>query len=222
MTTTPPPPPPAPGPRPLQPARQRSGCATVAIVAAVAAVGVLLLVAVTVAILAAAATSPATEDAVSPQPATTAVEHTEAPAGSSPTNPAPLGTPVSPAKDWTVTVTAGDRNANARMAALNQFNKPKPGTQFLTVTLEVRNNSDRPEHPPIEIGMLTPGGVRITESFLAEVNVFNKYAQLQPGGILKGELVYEVPVEDANAVVLLAEPMLTLDQVDDQRFLSVS
>jgi hypothetical protein len=102
------------------------------------------------------------------------------------------------------------------------FNRPAAGQQLMAVTVTVHNGEDRPGPMDFNLGLLTPSGVKLTEKFMAGVPRFDRYAQLQPGGSMTGELVYEVPVADAATVVLIAEPTLTLDTVKDQRFLALS
>lgn len=156
-------------------------------------------------------------------PTTPAPPTTQAPGSKA--NPAPIGTPISPAKDWTVTVVSAEVDATPRLFGVNQFNKPDPGTQYVAVTVNVLNGSKRPNSigSNVKLGLLGTSGVKIDTSF-AVVNdhaELKTHAQLQPGASLTGELVFEVPTGDIAATMLLAEPTMTLDEVKDQRYLAI-
>lgn len=55
--------------------------------------------------------------------------------------PAPIGTPVSPAKGWTVQVNSAQVNANDTMGSINQFNTPESGKQYTLVNVTIANKS---------------------------------------------------------------------------------
>lgn len=146
-------------------------------------------------------------------------------AGASKDSPAPVGTDVSPAKDWTIRVVSADRNANAALAKENQFNKPQtPGNQFVVVTVEVHNNGSKPEASlaAMSVGLLVPSGQKLNQTFASAGGTFDITTQLQPGGVQTGKLIYEAAPAEAAGAVLLAEPFITLDKNEDQRFLALS
>lgn len=139
-------------------------------------------------------------------------------------NPAPIGTAISPAKDWTVTVNSVELNATDRLFAGNQFNKPDPGTQFVAMVVTVTNGSSKPNSlsSNVKLGLLGSAGIKIDSSFAVNDHPELKpYAQLQPGASVTGELVFEVPEGDIANTVLMAEPTMTLDVVEDQKFLAI-
>jgi hypothetical protein len=64
--------------------------------------------------------------------------------------------------------------------------------------------------------------VRVETKFaVAGYPVFDSMAQLQPGAVLTGNMVYELDPSTIGQTVLLAEPQFTLDQNEDQRFLAL-
>lgn len=150
----------------------------------------------------------------------------EAPtAGASKDNPAPIGTTVTPAKDWSITVNSANLDATAELAKLNMFNKPSiAGNKLVTVNVTVHNGSSRPGMAltELKVGALPPSGVRVDESFaIVGIDTLKPTAQLQPGASITGTLVYELAAADIPQTVLLVEPTVTLDTNEDQRFLAI-
>jgi hypothetical protein len=145
--------------------------------------------------------------------------------GATKDNPAPIGTEVSPAKDWTIKVNSADLDAGAGLAKLNMFNKPQvAGNKLVSVNVTIHNGSSRPgmAMSAMKVAALPPSGVTVDESFaIAGADTLNSSAQLQPGASITGVLVYELAPADIAGTVLLAEPQLTLDQNEDQRFLAI-
>jgi hypothetical protein len=151
-------------------------------------------------------------------------------ASASKDNPAPVGTEVTVAKGWTVTVTGSELNANAALRQLNQFNKPEAGKQYVTVAMVVRNKGDEPGALLLNgnLGLLTPSGAKVTYSYAlgpgtspTPPDMIDPLTQLQPGGTMTGNMIFQVPVADADHLVMLAEPTITLDRMTDQRFLAL-
>lgn len=164
--------------------------------------------------------TPTTKPAPSAQSPTTV-----AGPGSSKDAPAPVGTAVSPAKDWEVSVVSSVADANAIAASMNTFNRPKAGNQFMQVTVKVKNNSAKPDSVGgnVEIKLLPTNGVAIRDGFVAgDPTNLSPATQLQPGAEATGTLWFEVPAALVPGSVLLAEPTFTLDPGKDQRFLALS
>lgn len=162
-------------------------------------------------------------DTTSPAPAVSTSAAAPAGPGATKETPAPIGTAVEPAKGWTVSVVSANVNADAEMAAVNQFNKPQAGSRFVLVQLGIRNNSDRAAAPmtSLKVSVLA-GGVSHTMDFnQPPAPRLDVSASLQPGATMQGWLPFQVPAA-ATDVVLLAEPYVTLDQMDDQRFLALA
>lgn len=161
-------------------------------------------------------------------PTTTAAPTTTTAPGLRSDAPAPVGTEISPAKGWAVTVTGPALlDADAEMAAGNMFNRPNAGNQFVAVPISVTNHSGRPGTYSLNLSLklLPPTGLAIDRSFVAGVPGVMDYtassAQLQPEATLSGRLVFEVPTALVNDTVMLAEPLMTLDEIEDQRFLAI-
>jgi hypothetical protein len=148
---------------------------------------------------------------------------TSAPA-SSQSSPIPIGTSATVAKGWDVKVNSAKTDANADMAAANQFNKPAPGTQYVTVNASITNNSDKPDVPwtNVKFSLLPKSGVGISTTFVAGVSTeISETAQRPPGAPAPGLLIFEVPTADVPGAVLLGEPVLTLDTAKDQKFFAI-
>jgi hypothetical protein len=141
-------------------------------------------------------------------------------------NPAPIGRTVSPAKGWTVTVNSAELNANQRMKARNEFLDPSPGKQYVLVNITVANQSDRPDTigSQLQFSLATKGGRDIDElaSCVADVpDEVRSLDQLQPKGTVTGNLCFEATPAEVDGATLLAEPLITLDKLEDQQFLAL-
>jgi hypothetical protein len=145
-------------------------------------------------------------------------------AGTSRSNPAPLGMSVTPAKDWTVSVASAQLQGDATMKAENIFVSPNSGKQFVIVRVSLTNRSEQMGTTAghVKLKLLSPGGVATDASWARPPDHLDVAAQLQPGSTLTGNLAFEVPRADAVGSVLLAEPAFTLTQDQDQRFLALS
>jgi hypothetical protein len=211
-----------PGPPP----KKGSGNKTVFIILAVIFGGIILLCGLGGILVANAPKTTTTAGQASPDVTEPGAAAPEAPtAGASKDNPAPIGTTVTPAKDWSITVNSANLDATADLAKLNMFNKPRiAGNKLVTVNVTIHNGSSRPgmAMTAMKVGALPPSGVTVDESFaIVGVDTLNPSAQLQPGASVTGTLVYELAPADIAKTVLLVEPQLTLDQNEDQRFLAI-
>lgn len=139
--------------------------------------------------------------------------------------PAPVGTEVSPAKGWAITVTAPATDATPEIISANQFNKPKvPTNKLYSVPVSIRNGSDKPgmAGSELKLGALPPNGVRVDPEFsVTGYPTIGTSAQLQPGAKLDGRMVFELDPATFAQTVLLAEPLFTVDKNEDQRFLAL-
>jgi hypothetical protein len=212
------------GPPPAPPEKGRSK----ALIALLCCIGLPIALVVVVAVVAAVApkdnktsTSPSTEAAGQPAAGD---DGTSGP-GATKDDPVPIGTEVTPAKNWTIKVNTANLDAGAELARANQFNKPRiAGNKLITVNVTIHNGSDKPGMAMTEmkVGALPPSGVKVDQSFaIAGVDTLNPAAQLQPGASVTGTLVFELPVADIPTTVLLAEPQFSLDENEDQRFLAI-
>jgi hypothetical protein len=145
-------------------------------------------------------------------------------AGTSANAPAPVGTDVAPAKGWTVKVTAADLDADATMARASIFSKPGPGKQFVMVSLTTGHSGARAATllAEMKLSLRTTDGTTHGASWWHPTpDRLNALAQVPPGGSISGNLAFEVPEAGVNGAVLLAEPLFTLNQAKDQRFLAL-
>ncbi len=187
---------------------------------------VLMIVALTI-IAAVAPKDSATSTTVSGAAAPGDDRSGEAPSGPGATkdNPAPIGTTVEVAKDWSFTINAVDLDANAEMLKGNMFNKPQvDGNRFISVNATIRNGSDKPGMAlgQLKIGALPPSGVRVDQTYMtAGIKAIDPSAQLQPGAQITGEIIFELDPADIPNTVVLVEPQFTLDVNEDQRFFAI-
>lgn len=156
-------------------------------------------------------------------PAAPSTPTTAAP-GKSLADPVPVGTEISPAKDWYVTVLSAERNASATLLAANMFNRPTPGSQYVLVKVAVRNGSAKPDpyEMDLKLHLIGSSGVAVNQSLCAGITEpIRSYSSLQPGATLTGNLCFQIPETEAPTAALLAEPTLTVDTNEDQRFLAL-
>ena len=146
-------------------------------------------------------------------------------AGLTAKNPAPLGAQVTVAKGWNVKVNSAELDADDTMAALNQFNTPSQGKQYVLVNVSITNSSSVPGSMlfNLKLSLLPPSGVAIDSlsCFAQALSEIDVSAQLQPGATETGNLCFEASASDAASAVLLGEPQFTMDSVKDQRFFAI-
>lgn len=216
--------PPAPGYGPPPQPPKKSNTGKIILIICLALVGLCFVMAIVGVIAGGGSKTTTDAGSGSGSAVTTAPAKSDNGPGSSKDNPAPVGTEITPAKDWYITVVSADTNANAALAKENQFNKPQTaGDQFVVVTVKVRNGSSKPDMlaANLQIGLLEPHGTKLMQAFAVTGNQLDITARLQPGGTTTGKLVYELPAADVDKAVLLVEPTLTLDVNEDQRFLAL-
>jgi len=150
---------------------------------------------------------------------------TTAPASSA-AAPIPLGTVTTVAAGWDVTVNSANLNADAILAAENQFATPSTGSHFVLVNVTVANKSDKPASTGsnVKMSMLPPSGVAIDSTFSCAgfaPEPFDTMAQMQPDAVATGNVCFEVKEVDIATSLLLGEPQFTMDEVEDQRFFAI-
>ena len=139
-------------------------------------------------------------------------------------SPIPLGTDVVVAEGWNLKVNGAELDANATMAAANQFNTPEAGKQYVLVNVSITNNSDQPEAPftNVKLALLPPSGVAADPTFVAGLaGAIDSMAQMQPGATATGVVPFEVPAAEAAASVLLGQSTFTMDEAKDQKFFAI-
>jgi hypothetical protein len=151
---------------------------------------------------------------------------TAAPAGpgTSLADPVPVGTEISPAKDWYVKVLGSERNANQTLLAANMFNRPTPGNQYVLVKVSIRNGTSKPDpfETDLKLHLIGSSGVAVSQTLCTGVaDAMRSFASLQPGATLTGNMCFQVPTAEADTAALLAEPTVTVDTNEDQRFMAL-
>jgi hypothetical protein len=123
--------------------------------------------------------------------------------------PVPLQTPLRFAT-WAVTVTEvlrGEAAAGAITAA-NQFNEPAPeGQEYLLVTLQLENISDKEEaqSPSFALQVRVTGDRNVAYRPASVVAPQPFEGDLFPGGVTQGQVVVAVPQDEGNLLLMLQE-----------------
>jgi hypothetical protein len=139
-------------------------------------------------------------------------------------NPIPIGTDVEVAKGWNLKVNSAEMNANATVAAGNEFNTPDPGKQYVLVNVTITNHSDQPEAPLVnmKISLLPASGVAVDATFVAGVSGgLDTTAQMQPGASATGTIPFQVPSDQVTGTVLLGQSQFTIDAAKDEKFFAI-
>jgi len=88
--------------------------------------------------------------------------------------------------------------------AADEFNKPKAGNQFIVVHVKIHNgNSQQASYNPFDFHVKSGSG-NVTDEELAPPSSYTanntlNSGQLDPGGTVEGDIVFQVPVGDHNA-----------------------
>lgn len=99
----------------------------------------------------------------------------------------------------TITVTDVQRNYDTG----NQFAQPESGKEFVIVTVNIINNSDKTlDYNTFEFKMQDSNGVQQNEAFSALTEGKLNSGSLAKGGKVTGKLAYEVPKDDAGLKLL--------------------
>jgi hypothetical protein len=145
-------------------------------------------------------------------------------ASSTQENPIPLGTDVEVAAGWNLKVNSAELDANATVAAVNQFFTPDPGNQYVIVNVTITNASDQPGEPwtNLKVSLLPPSGVsKDREILIGLPNEIDTMAQMQPGASVTGVVPFQVPSAEIGGTVLLGQSVFTLDEAADQKFFAI-
>lgn len=99
----------------------------------------------------------------------------------------------------TITVTDVQRNYDTG----NQFAQPESGKEFVIVTVNIINNSDKTlDYNTFEFKMQDSNGVQQNEAFSALTEGKLNSGSLAKGGKVTGKLAYEVPKDDTGLKLL--------------------
>lgn len=101
--------------------------------------------------------------------------------------------------DKSITVTEVQRNYDTG----NQFAQPESGKEFVIVTVNITNDSDKTlDYNTFEFKMQDSNGVQQNEAFTAISEGKLNSGSLAAGGKVTGKLAYEVPKDDAGLKLL--------------------
>jgi hypothetical protein len=140
-------------------------------------------------------------------------------------DPIPMGTPVGLSDGWRITVLDVVPNANSIVQKENMFNDPpKAGCQFFLARIEAQY---------LGSGSSTFGGsyrLRAVGPSSVSYSTFENYVGVIPdplpgsevfsGGVITGNIGWEIRSSDANALVMYDEPM-SLFGNDDRVFMAL-
>jgi hypothetical protein len=125
--------------------------------------------------------------------------------GSSKTEPENVETAVEETaelRDRTLVVNEVERN----YLPPNQFSRPEGVNEFIRVFIVLTNTSDEPlDYNPNNFKVQDSNGVQKTPQSIPELPYPVHHASLAPGGMIQGNMVFEIPQDDRGPR-LLYEP----------------
>ncbi len=125
--------------------------------------------------------------------------------GSSKTEPENVETAVGETaelRDRTLVVNEVERNH----LPPNQFSRPEGGNEFIRAFITLTNTSNEPfDYNPNNFKVQDSNGVQRTPQSTPELPYPVHHASLAPGGVIQGNMVFEVPQDDREPR-LLYEP----------------
>jgi hypothetical protein len=160
---------------------------------------------------------------ITPAPTTSTTIDAKGP-GASADAPAARGTAVKPAKGWTVAVTDVDLDATSEMAKAAWYARPAPGKQYVLVTVTATHDGAQQAtfFGEVKLSLHTAkGGSHGPNLINPARNRLEIGVQVPPQGSKSGTVLFELPKADVAGAVLVAEPMFTRDQAEDQRYLAL-
>lgn len=126
-------------------------------------------------------------------------------------NPLPLGTEIT-IGEWAVIVNSVDLDANARVAATNQFNDPPAeGHVYILVNATAKYLGEDPqgEYPPLLVEYVTEAGntIRSSDVPFVKPEPFNSSAPLYSGASTTGNFGFMVPdLAPGNGTLAVSMP----------------
>ncbi len=138
-------------------------------------------------------------------------------------DPIPAGKPVR-IGDWQVEVLSATTNATKTVLAENEFNsKPEAGNQFVLIEVAATYVGTATDSLFGGVTFSTVGAGAVGYSFAAGCGVIpdeiNEYAEVFPGGTVRGNMCWQVANDDAASLVLVAEPSFSFE--DTKAFLEL-
>lgn len=132
-------------------------------------------------------------------------------------NPYPIGTTVEN-DEWAVTINSVTFGANDVVAAENQFNDaPEAGNEYMLINVTMTYKSDDSDGGMpafVSIEYVTPSGATVDSfgSFAVAPDKLDSMSTLYKGGSTTGNIVIEVPSENASAGVIMVRPGMLADK----------
>lgn len=129
------------------------------------------------------------------------------------TNPVPLGEAFNTGDGWTVTVNSFVPDANALVAAGNQFNDPpRDGMVYVSVNVTALYEGRDESRSGYDIGFKVLGSDNKAVGVASQSldSRFDDSAEVYSGGAITGDVIFEVPLEQIDSIILVAEPSMAL------------
>ena len=127
-------------------------------------------------------------------------------------NPVPLGQYFrAPSSAWSIKVVSVDWDALPEIRDNGSSTSPDVGKQFVSVRISVRNQGSSPDSfPSLSLG--TVGSATLVgqdaldgSCWIAVPDRFEYSRSIFPGGLLEGNVCFEVPIPDLNSLILYGD-----------------
>jgi len=140
------------------------------------------------------------------------------------TTTAGIGDPVL-AGDWELSVLSVTPDATDAVMAENQFNDPpQPGNQFYVVELSATYVGNRSEAFALGPSITAVGNSAVAYGYNATCGVIpdpiDEFSDVFPGGTVFGNVCWEIATDDVDSLVLIVDPVFSLDQ--ERTFIDLS
>lgn len=149
--------------------------------------------------------TPAPTDTPTPRPTNTPKPSpTPLPPGMAYENPVPVGKPVATDNDFEITVLGIKRDAWQEIEQANMFNQPaREGYEYVLVHTQVKNLGSEDETQQVaSYEFRLTGSYGVIRSSTSVVINNELEGEMFGGGILEGQLVYEIPRDETNLILI--------------------
>lgn len=129
---------------------------------------------------------------------------TPLPPGMAYENPAPVGKPVATDNDFEITVLGVKHDAWQEIEQANMFNQPaREGSEYVLVRAQVKNLGPQDEtHQVSSYEFRLTGSHGVVRSSASVVINSELDGEMFGGGVLEGQLVYEIPQDETNLTLI--------------------
>ena len=129
-------------------------------------------------------------------------------------NPIPIGEAVT-IGNWDISVLRVTPNAAEIIANANRFNDPpSPGHQYVLALIEAAYRGDNSDSLGWAVSMSVVGksAVVVSDSCREVIpNELESYTDVFSGGVLTGNLCWEIPSSDVDSLILIVEDRFSFD-----------